>query len=327
MRWRGCVGFVPACVLIATTHEAFADGEAYDGKVFLDWTEDAEAARCITRDQLVHDVEVSLGRQVFAARASADRRLRVDVGATEGRFTAHMLLLSASGASLGARELSVETGDCAEVEAAFALALSIMADLPRTREEQASARAGAGAAAPPTPAPWRGTVGLGAVGAVDTNGDWIPGGQLGLVVRPPRFVPFAVAMTGLLRSSSTPQGMGYALLATTVAATLCAPPLSFGGDRFAWMSCAGPDVAVYLGWGDGFTESRAGVSSTVGGALQTYLAYSFTQGWRAFLGVTATATPQRVSLAFSEGRDGAKSFYRTPFLTAFASIGVAADIF
>lgn len=327
MRWRGGVGFALACALIATAHEASAD-QAYDGKVFLDWTEDADAARCITREQVVSDVEASLGRHVFAPRASADRVLRVDVGRTRGHFTAQVLLLSARGASLGARELSVETEDCKEVEAAFTLALSIMADLPRTSEEQAAARASVPVRTPPPRPSWHGTLGLGAIGAVDSNGDLVPGGQLGLVVRPPRFVPFAVVVSGMPRSSSTPRGMGYTLLHTAVAATLCVPPLPFGReDRFVWMSCAGPDVSLYLGWGDGFTESRAGVSSTVGGTVQTYLSYSFAHGWRAFLGLAAMATPQRVSLAFSEGREGAKSFYRTPFLTAFASIGVAADIF
>ncbi|WP_146652275.1 hypothetical protein [Labilithrix luteola] len=329
MWWRVGVGLALACAMIATTSEASAeDAQAYDGKVFLDWSEDAEAARCIARDRIVSEVEATLGRQVFAPKAAADRVLRVDVGATPppGRFTAQMLLLSATGLSLGARELSVESEDCKEVSSAFTLALSIMADLPRTTEEQAAARSGT-PVSPPRPT-WHGTLGLGALGALDSNGDLAPGVQLGLVVRPPRFLPFGVFVSGVPRSSSTPRGMGYTLLNTTVAATLCAPPASFGrADRFAWLSCAGPDVTLYLGWGAGFTESRAGLSSTVGGTLQTYLSYSFAHMWRAFLGTGASATPQRVSLAFSEGRDEAKSVYRTPFLTAFVSIGVAGDIF
>jgi hypothetical protein len=106
---------------------------------------------------------------------------------------------------------------------------------------------------------------------------------------------------------------------------LCAP--AWSRDRFAWLSCIGPDVKVYLGWGAGFTESHAGVSSTLGGIAQTYAAYSVTQRWRVVLGVAIEATPQRVSLGFTDRQNGPTTFYRTPILTAFASIGVAADLF
>ncbi|MDF2694898.1 MAG: hypothetical protein K0S65_3281, partial [Labilithrix sp.] len=298
----------------------------------------AGAANCVSREQVTADIETTLGRPVFAPREVADRVLRVDVATTSppNRFTGQILLSTAGGVSLGARELAVESEDCKEVSSAFALALSIMADLPRTSAEQVPAStkpqpAGTPARPPQVVPPpsseqrWRAFVGLGAEGALDSNGSLAPGAQAALVVVPPRFLPFAVAVHGEPRSSSTSDGKGYTLLGTTVAAMMCAPAWTPG--RFAWLSCLGPDVTVYLGWGAGFTDSRAGVSSTVGGILQSWGAYSITPRWRAVLGLAAAATPQQVSLASIDRQSGSTTFYRTPLLTAFASIGVAAEIF
>lgn len=328
------MGLTLACATLATPGRA--EGESYDGKVFLDWSASAGAATCITREQVMADIETTLGRHVFAPRGIADRVLHVDVATTEPptTFTGEIVLHTAGGVSLGARELAVESEDCKEVASAFALALSIMADLPRTSEEQAPRPATPRPSEParprsivprPPPERWRALVGLGAEGSLDSNGSLTPGAQAAFVAVPPRFLPFGVTVHVEPRSSSTSDGKGYTLVGTTLAAMMCAPAWTPG--RFAWLSCLGPDVTIYLGWGAGFTDSRSGVSSTVGGSLQSWGAYSISPRWRALLGLAAAATPQRVSLAFIDCQNGSTTFYRTPLLTAFASIGVAAEIF
>jgi hypothetical protein len=322
-------GFALACVLLAAPGRA--EGESFEGKVFLDWSAGADAESCITREQVIADVEAILGRRIFAARSEADRVLRVDVdGTPPAKVTGQILLLSAGGVSLGARELSVQSEDCKDVASALTLALSIMADLPRTAAERAampkSSLAPPPRSAPQAPPPrWHAAVGLGPTGSLDSNADVAVGGQATLVVVPPRFLPFSVTVINAVRSSSTPRGMAYTLSSTTVAPAVCTPAWSRG--RFAALGCLGPDLTLHIGWGAGFTESHAGVSSTVGGLLHTYAAYSFAHGWRAVLGVAATASPQRVSLAFTDQQNVSTTFYRTPIVAVFTTIGVAADLF
>jgi hypothetical protein len=321
-------GFALACLLLAAPGRA--EGESFAGKVFLDWSAGGGAESCITREKVIVDVEAILERPVFAGRGEADRVLRVDVdGAPPAKVTGQILLSTAGGASLGARELSVQSDDCKDVAAALALALSIMADLPRTPAEGApksSITSVPRPVPPPPPAPrWHATVGLGPTGALDSNGDFAPGGQAAVVVVPPRFVPFSLSALSLVRSSSTPAGAGYTLSSTTVAPAVCTPAWSRGS--FTTLGCLGPALTVHLGWGAGFTDSRAGLSSTVGGLLQTYAAYSVARSWRVVLGVAAAASPQRVSLAFTDQRNVSTTFYRTPLVAAFVTIGVATDLF
>ncbi|MDB5212315.1 MAG: hypothetical protein JWO86_242 [Myxococcaceae bacterium] len=326
---RASMGFALAGALLAAPGRA--EGESFDGKVFLDWSADAGATSCVTREQIIADVEASLGRQVFARRAVADRVLRVDVGgAPPAKLTGQILLLTANGVSLGARELSVDADDCKDAASALTLALSIMADLPRTSAERAAETKAPSAPPPPpvTRAPplrWHAAVGLGPMGSLDSQGDLSGGAQATAVFVPPRFLPFSVTIFASPRSSSSPSGMGYTLLNTTVAATICAPAWSHG--HFAWLGCIGPDVTLYAGWGAGFTQSHAGLSSTVGGLAHTYAAYSFARGWRAVVGLGAAASPQRVSLAFTDRQNTSTTFYRTPFVSAFTAIGVAVDLF
>lgn len=331
-----------ACALLASP--AVADTSnvegTFDGKVYLDWSATEAAARCITPDQTIADVDSTLGRPVFAPRDGADRILRVDVQAagSPARYVGRIVLLSANGNSLGARELVVESDDCQEVTTAFTLALSLMADLPRTSDEVAAMQAKserrgrppAGRSPSPTvspaaPARWHVTGGVGPTMALDSNGNVAPGAQLGMVVTPPRFLPLSFDLVTSPRSGSTPAGARYTLLGTTAAAGICAPPWARG--RFVWLSCLGPSVTVHVGWGDGFTDSRSGASSTVGGMLQNHAAYSLTRRWRVVLGIAVTATPQRVPLAFSGKQNPSTTFYRTPILTTFTTIGVAADFF
>jgi hypothetical protein len=326
-------GLALACALFAAP--ARAEGESFDGKVFLDWTARGGVETCITREQVIVDVEAIVGRPMFAPRNEADRVLRVEVdGLPPAKLTGQILLVTAGGASLGARELSLESEDCKDVASALALALSIMADLPRTPAER-SAEPKKIPAPPPSPPPprpplappprWHAVVGLGPMGSLDSNGDVTAGGQATVVVAPPRFLPFSVAVLSAPRSSSTPAGMSYTLLSTTVAATLCTPAWSRG--RFASLACFGPDLTVHAGWGAGFTQSHTGLSSTVGALLHSYAAYSVAHGWRVVVGLAATASPQRVSLGFTDAQNGPTTFYRTPIVSAFATIGVAADLF
>ncbi len=320
-----------ACALFAAP--AQADGESFDGKVYLDWSAGGSVESCITREQIVVDVEAIVGRPIFAPRSQADRVLRVDVdGAPPTTFTGQILLMTSSGISLGARELSAGSAECKDVASALALALSIMADLPRTSAETKTPPPTIPAAPAPTPLPtptppprWHAAVGLGPMGSLDSNADLSLGGQGTVVVMPPRFLPFSVTVLSAPRSSSTPTGTSYTLLSTTVGASLCAPPWSRA--RVALLACAGPDLTVLAGWGAGFTQSRGGLSSTVGALLHTYAAYSIGHGFRVVLGLAATATPQRVSLSFTEGQNGSQTFYRTPIVSVFTSIGVAADLF
>lgn len=324
-----------ACALVASP--AVADTSnvegTFDGKVHLDWSATEAAAHCITPNQTIADVESTLGRPVFAPRDGADRILRVDVRAAGSplRYVGQIVLLSAKGNSLGARELVVESDDCKEVTTAFTLALSLMADLPRTSDEVAAMQAKNaepfGPPAPPVPpappARWHATGGVGPTMALDSNGNVAQGAQLGMIVTPPRFLPLSFDLVTSPRSGSTPAGASYTLLGTTASAGICTPP--WARARLVWLSCLGPSVTVHVGWGDGFTDSRSGASSTVGGMLQTHAAYSLTRRWRAIFGIGATATPQRVPLAFSDKQNGSATFYRTPILTTFTTFGVAAD--
>ena len=314
-----------------------AEANDATGKVLLEWSSSVDP-QCVAREPVAADVASILRRDVFANETDADRVLRVELAGASPHFTGSLSLKSARGEPLGVRELDIASADCREVASSLALAISIMADLPRSSAERAAEAEKENPPAepprsppppPPRPPPppvrpsWHALAALGATLAVDSNGDPEVGGALTAIFEPHHFWPFSGTILMTPRVSHTPDGLGYSLLSTTVGATLCIPPWRSASGRLTGFACLGPDLGIHVGWGDGFTNSRAGLSSTVGGLFQSLVTYSFARRWRLLGGILATATPQSVSLR----ANASQTFYETPKLSIGLTIGVSFDFF
>ena len=94
------------------------------GLASLEWTRAPGAELCLSEGEIVEDVERSLKRRVFAARAVADRVLRASIAPAASGWHATIELSSKRGVALGARDLELEGNDCREASDTLVLAES-----------------------------------------------------------------------------------------------------------------------------------------------------------------------------------------------------------
>ncbi len=314
-----------ALAVVATAAPSRAE-EPTSARVWLDWSHGRGTETCLAAQEVVRDVEQLLGRRVFVARSESDRTLHVDVthDVEPSRYAAQMVLRSKSGRSLGTREIVIETSTCEDASEAFVLAISMLADLPRTAEEAASE---APPPAPPQalPEPWRLQARLGPALALDGSGSIAPGAHLSAMLSPPDVWPFGLAALSTLRWSSPTGATRYVLSSTSFTATLCLPP--HRGRRFEVTGCAGPQATLHVGSGTGFAVDRTAVRTTFGGEVHVYGGYALSPAIRLFAMLGLAATPQQVEVVFYDPAGNPRRVDLASHATLAASIGLAFDIF
>ncbi|OJY22514.1 MAG: hypothetical protein BGO98_19705 [Myxococcales bacterium 68-20] len=315
-----------ALALVATAAPSRAE-EPTSARVWLDWSQGRRTEACLPPEEVVRDVEQLLGRRVFVPRSESDRTLHVDVThyVEPSRYAAQMVLRSKSGRSLGTREIVIETSTCDDASEAFVLAISMLADLPRTAEEVASE-------APPAPPqalpePWRLQARLGPALALDGSGSVAPGAHVSAMLSPPGVWPFGLGALSTLRWSSPTPATRYVLSSTSFTATVCLPPHRDRERRLEVTGCAGPQATFHIGSGTGFAVDRTAVRTTLGGELQVYGGYALSPSIRLFAMLGLAATPQQVEIVFQDPAGNPRRVDLASHVTVSASIGLAFDIF
>ncbi len=317
---------------------AQAESAPADARVLLEWSRGPGAESCLSPEEAATEVERLLARPVFAS-SSADRRLVVSIERTTEPpgYTAHMTLFAASGAALGDRVIAIEAERCEQATEAFTLALSIMADLPRTPEELASAptppardvrrdevpSAPATSQAPrPRPAARIG-VGVGPAAAIVTSSAVSPGGHLSLLVEPKSFLPVLGAVVSTVRPHETFASRRAWLSSTRVEAALCLPPLT--AKALALFACVGPEATFHFGWGAGFGDDRSGMAATLGGVARAYVRHPLASNVHVFASIAVAATPRTLEVAFTDPGGARRIALETSYFSPSLSIGVAFD--
>ena len=315
-----------AVALVATSAPSRAAEPS--ARVWLDWSHGPGTETCLRSEEVVREVEELLGRTIFVPRSESDRTLHVDVthDVDPSRYGARMVLRSKTGRSLGTREIVIETSTCQDASEAFVLAISMLADLPRTAEEEATD------APPPRPAtpaasPWHLQARLGPALAIDASGSLGPGGHLSAMLSPPSVWPFGLAALSTVRWSSPTASTRYVLSSTTLMAALCLPPYRDGARRFEVTGCAGPQATLHVGSGTGFAVDRTSVQTTFGGEVQAYGSYALSPAIRIFSMLGLAATPQQVEIVFQDPSGGRRRVDLASHATVAASMGLAFEIF
>ncbi len=315
-----------ALALVATVAPSRAD-EPTRARVWLDWSQKRGTETCIGTEEVVHDVEQLLGRRVFAPRSESDRTLHVDVShdVDPSRYGAQMVLRSKAGKSLGTREIVIETSTCEDASEAFVLAISMLADLPRTAEETASETRPEPAKT--APEPWHLQARLGPAIALDGSGSVAPGAHVSAMLSPPFVWPFGLSAMSTMRWSSPTPTTRYELSSTTFAATLCLPSYRDRGGRFEVTGCAGPQATLHVGSGKGFAVNRTAVRTTFGGELQAYGGYALSPAIGLFAMLGLAATPQEVEVVVQDSAGSPRRVDLASHATVAASIGLTLHFF
>lgn len=333
-RSRGALALALAALWSLPAHAEGAPQEEREARVLLEWTRGPGAESCLSPEAAAIEVERLLARPVFAS-TNTDRRLVVSIERTTDPpgYEAHMSLFAASGAPLGSREIAIEAERCEQATEAFTLALSIMADFPRTPEEDTSPprpRPPETPAPParPSPAPPRSTrgrfaVGVGPAAAIVTGSAISPGGHLAVLFEPRSFLPVLGGLTSTLRPHETFASRSAWLSSTRIEAALCLPPLA--AKAFALFGCLGPEATIHLGWGAGFGEDRSGLATTFGGIARAYARHAVGTNLHLFASIALAATPQTLEVAFTDASGARRTALATTFFSPSLSIGVAFD--
>ena len=331
MRALFCRALALALVVIAAPSRA---AEPTGARVWLDWSRGPGTEACLPPQEVVREVEELLGRSIFVARSVADRTLHVDVThePKPPRYGAQMVLRSKTGRSLGTREFVIETATCEDASEALVLAISMLADLPRTAEELASespppSKTAAQPQAATPPEPWHMQARLGPAVALDGSGSIGPGGHLSAMLEPPAMWPFGVSALSTVRWSSPTPTTRYVLSSTTLTAALCLPPHRDRDRQLELTGCAGPQATLHVGSGSGFAVNRTSVQTTFGGALEVYGSYALAPSLRLFAMLGLAATPQQVEVVFQGPSGAPQRVDLASHVTGTSSIGIAFDIF
>jgi len=323
-------------------------------RVWLDWSPGAGTETCLAPDAIEREVEALLGRSVFVSRGEADRTLHVDVTHERepSRYGAHMVLRAKTGRSLGTREFVIETSACRDASEALVLAVSLLAELPRTEEESvattltpaatptpstaptpATTSAPTPAKTPTTaprakrPSPWRMQARLGPAVAVDGSGALSAGALVSTMLSPPDVWPFSVIATSRLRWSSPMPEARYVLSSTALSAALCVPPQRQDHGRMTLTACAGPQATLHVGSGSGFGVDRTSMQMTFGGELHAIGDYALTPSLRLFVMLGLAASPRQVEVVVRDAAGAPRRIGVASHVTATSSIGLAFEIF
>ncbi len=341
MRALFCRALALALVVMSAPSRA---EEPTSARVWLDWSRGTGTEACLPPEDVVREVEDLLGRRIFVPRAEADRTLHVDVTheIDPSRYGAQMVLRSKTGRSLGTREFVIETSTCQDASEALVLAISMLADLPRTAEETASegpppakmppaktpiAKMPPEETPPATPKPWHLQARVGPAAALDGSGSVGPGAHLSAMLSPPDVWPLGMAALSTVRWSSPTPGTRYVLSSTTITAALCLPPHHDRGARLELTGCVGPQATVHVGSGSGFAVNRTSVQTTFGAELQLYGSYTLSRSIRFFAMLGLAGTPRQVEVVFRDPSGNPRRIDLASHVTAASAIGLALDIF
>ncbi len=310
-----------AALSVLTLATAASGEEPRRALVFLEWTRAPGAETCLSRDELIEDVEVTLRRRPFAPRAAAERVLRASIARSQGEvgWTAHIALSTAGGEALGARDITIRNESCAEASEAIVLALSLMVELPITTAEIAARRRSDEARR------WHLEAHLGPGIGIDDTVTPMPAAGLGLVLRPGHTWPFALDVVASLSTGLGSQQSRFWLANTMLGLSVC--PVSASWSKVRLSGCAGPEITTFTGWGHGFAKNRLGLSSTVGAWVRSQATYELSGPLRAFASLGVAATPQQLELTFADPQGVERRLHRTSFVTAFGAVGLAVDFF
>ncbi len=310
-----------------------------EARVLLEWSRGPGAESCLSPEEAATEVERLLSRPVFAT-SSTDRRLVVSIERTADPpgYKASMRLFAASGAPLGQREIVIAAERCEQATEAFTLALSIMADIPRTPGESLPPPPPESHAAPPVPsapvsppplrtrAPDRVGIGIGPAAAiVATPATPSLGGHVSVLFEPTGFIPVLGGVVSTVRSHEVLESRRAWLSSTQLEATLCVPPLS--AKSLSVFACLGPEATIHVGWGAGFGDARSGVSTTVGAIARAYVRQMIGERAHLFASFGIAATPRALEVAFTEPGGARREALRTAYFSPFLSFGIAFDDF
>lgn len=287
---RSALGWAPCCALVIALG---AKAEA-PARTALHWVRAPGAEQCIDPRTLAMRVEALTG-PVFVRPAEAERSLEAEIAPHGRAFRARIRSVQRDGAPRGERTVESEGPDCRAIDAALAFVLAVTVDpelaggaVPDelrglfaeevAPEEQLLAELDANPPAPvllpeaPEPAPLapasppppvlpvrpsaRYVLSLAAGGLARTLPNLTPGLSLAGSIVYPRYVALAL-WTGLFPLSPAWQlDTGHEARFSAYAVGVGACPYAALGGRVRLGVCAGPELALLVGRGDGFTSDR-----------------------------------------------------------------------
>lgn len=128
-------GFARSLALLCWTGLLFSSGataQPRPAQAYLEWKVPALSG-CIPQRELEREVEVLLGRPVFASPKDADHMLTGSAEPNGERWIAHLTLVTRAGRAVGERELSVE-GGCASLNRPLIIVVATMLDTTDTQQ-------------------------------------------------------------------------------------------------------------------------------------------------------------------------------------------------
>lgn len=148
---------IVSCALLVCVVFAASSAQADDqGLVRLQWVRAVGAETCPSARSVESEVEMRVGRQVFAD--DGDISVEATVARASGThpaepaWNAQVFVRSATGAQIGRRDLSTSDGDCAALTHAVALAIAVALHAEGALREAASQQPSS-ASPPPSAAP------------------------------------------------------------------------------------------------------------------------------------------------------------------------------
>lgn len=256
----------------------------------LGWARLDGAESCIGTQELAQRVERLLGRAVFVSPSSAELAIEGRVGRTpEGGFKAVLGVASASGASLGTRELVATT--CAELGETVELAIALMIDPdakldggapakpdpiedggPKVVEKKVFVPVYVPTPSPPKkePLPWRGEVSAGFALGFGWLPTISPGVFGGAGLEPPFFIPLESEITFFAPHDEEVAGAAFVRFYSLQGAGF-ACPLDFKGSLGGLRACAGLEGGFLVADSEGFAyedKDESGVYGMFGAVLR-----------------------------------------------------------
>jgi hypothetical protein len=239
---------------MAQAKQDVGGGDIADVAIGLEWERASGAGSCADGDSLRRAAERLLERRAFVTREQANVfiRGRVALAADGQSYRAHLVLVAGDGRSVGQRDLSSETPDCASLDDPLALVIALAVDtlraMPRSVLRIPPPRSSSGWRAEAAP------IAVAAWGLLPTVG---AGLGFNLRVQPPSFWPIEAGLVSWFMPSrqTTPAGQGGEFRAIGMRLSLC-PPLVRGSTSELRL-CVGADAADITAMGLALDVSRS----------------------------------------------------------------------
>jgi hypothetical protein len=297
--------------LAATTGGVAGPSAPRHARAALVWAQQPGAESCVTRAEVIGQVEEKLGRTVFVRADSEPAEFVLDgtVRATEQGFAATIVLHSADGTLVGVRELATD-GPCSTLSESAVLAAALIIDLPTRPPEPPRT-------APIAPSSFR--LALGPVVASGVAGSTAWGLRLGLRLGPARDL-WALDVATRVFAPVEHDKVSVWSADFSAAGCLHTAPRSI---RVA--GCAGLAAGWMRGRGSGLRRPEAATVTSADTFVRLELALGLGRGWSVPLGAEGRYGVRRPSFVYTTENGSESAAFEKPALSGSLDIAIARE--